>query len=222
MNNVKNICIAVMTILLVLCIYISPVYAETSSEDKQELIDMLNQYKNDLGDLNQVKTVVDQLYSDINSASTGDDNLKKTLTEDINMLDNVTGMNPLILTVLKSELSSQVEQLSDSNLSELKDEVAVIKEWVDTQVSGGSQGNTNTIGNTTSNTTSGTTNTNSTKTNTSGKNQTTKNTIQAKATQSLMALPNTGVGRAIIFVFTVLVIATVGSIIKYRTYKDVK
>ena len=134
MNNVKNICIAVMTILLVLCIYISPVYAETSSEDKQKLIDMLNQYKNDLGDLNQVKTVVDQLYSDINSASTVDDNLKKTLTEDINMLDNVTGMNPLILTVLKSELSSQVEQLSDSNLSELKDEVAVIKEWVDAKV----------------------------------------------------------------------------------------
>ena len=41
MNNVKNICIAVMTILLVLCIYISPVYAETSSEDKQELIDII-------------------------------------------------------------------------------------------------------------------------------------------------------------------------------------
>ena len=218
-RTVKNICISIILFVLALVVLINPVQAATSMSDKQELVNMLNQYKNDLGDLNQLKTVVDKMYSDLNSATTVDDTLKQTLKNDINMLDNVTGINPLILTVLKSELNSQVDELSNDNLSELKEELQTIKDWVDEQV--GDNGNSgNTTGNTTNN------NTIIDKSNSQVKNNTSTikgNTTSIAGNQNkAFMLPSTGTGKTIGLVLVILAIVTVGSIVKYRNLRDIK
>ena len=218
-RTVKNICISIILFVLALVVLINPVQAATSMSDKQELVNMLNQYKNDLGDLNQLKTVVDKMYSDLNSATTVDDTLKQTLKNDINMLDNVTGINPLILTVLKSELNSQVDELSNDNLSELKEELQTIKDWVDEQV--GDNGNSG-------NTTGGTTNNNTIidKSNSQVKNNTSTikgNTTSIAGNQNkAFMLPSTGTGKTIGLVLVILAIVTVGSIVKYRNLRDIK
>ena len=230
-RTVKNICISIILFVLALVVLINPVQAATSMSDKQELVNMLNQYKNDLGDLNQLKTVVDKMYSDLNSATTVDDTLKQTLKNDINMLDNVTGINPLILTVLKSELNSQVDELSNDNLSELKEELQTIKDWVDEQVGdNGNSGNTtgNTTNNTSGNTTGGTTNNNTIidKSNSQVKNNTSTikgNTTSIAGNQNkAFMLPSTGTGKTIGLVLVILAIVTVGSIVKYINLRDIK
>lgn len=222
-KKIKNICILAILFLLAMFVCINPAYAATSS-DKQELVGMLNQYKNDLGDLEQLKTVVDKIYSDVNSASSVDDNLKQTLKSDIDMLDNVSGMNSLILTVLKSELTSQIDQLDDSNLDELKDEVQTIKDWVDEQVGDDSGDDDNPIDTPSGSDNSisgGITGSNSTtKSNTTTKGNTVQ--IPANGNNKTFMLPDTGTGRAVLVIFVVLAIAVIGSIIKYQKLKDVK
>ena len=220
-KKIKNICILAILFLLTMFVCInSIVYAATSS-DKQELENMLNQYKNELGDLKQLKTVVDKIYSDVNSASSVDDNLKQTLKSDINMLDNVSGMNSLVLMVLKSELTSQIDQLDDSNLEELKDEVQIIKKWVDEQVgedSGGDDISTNTTPSESDNNISdeipGDTTNKITKENT--------DQISEIGNDKTFTLPNTGVGKIALIIFVILAIAIIVSVMKYQKLKDVK
>ena len=236
--NKKIRIIYMLAILLLLTMFVCtyPVYASTSRE-KQELVNILNQYKNDLGDLNQLKTVIDKIYSDVNSANTVDDNLKQTLKDDINMLDNVSGINSLLLTVLKSELNSQMDELNDSNLGELKEEVKTIKDWVDEQVGASDNGDdnpTDNTGNTTTpsgsnNTSGGTTGSNTSngkdntqnKGNNSTKGNTTTTTIGTKPNKTF-TLPNTGAGRFALLAFIVLVIITISSLIKYNKMKEIK
>ena len=227
--NKKIKIIYMLAILLLLTMFVCtyPVYASTSSE-KQELVNILNQYKNDLGDLNQLKTVIDKIYSDVNSANTVDDNLKQTLKDDINMLDNVSGINSLILTVLKSELNSQMDELNDSNLGELKEEVQTIKDWVDEQVGASDNGDDNqpdNTGNTTtpsgSNTSNGKDNNTQNKGNNSTKGNTTTTTTGTKPNKTF-TLPNTGAGRFALLAFIVLAIITIGSLIKYNKLKEIK
>ena len=79
---------------------LSPVLAVTASE-KQELLDLLNEYEGDLGNLIEFKLIVDKTYTDLHSVSSVDDSLKETLRADIDMLDTVSDLNPLILTALK-------------------------------------------------------------------------------------------------------------------------
>ena len=119
--------------MLMLTSLFCSVQSVTESE-RQDLIDLLNEYKEDLGNLSEFKEVVDKTYNDLYSATTVDDSLKETLREDIDLLDTVTDLNPLILTALKIELNSQVNILSDSNLEEMQEELSIIKEWTDEQV----------------------------------------------------------------------------------------
>ena len=125
------ICIFILTFISTSLFH--SVLGVTASE-RQELIDLLNEYKGDLGNLNEFKEVVDITYNDLYSATTVDDTLKEKLREDIDLLDNVTDLNPLILTVLKVELNSQVDNLTDSNLEEMQEEISIIKEWTDEQL----------------------------------------------------------------------------------------
>lgn len=131
---IKGIVYILFGIVLCAIIFFSNNSYATTNEEKEELISLLNEYKDDLGNLNQLKEVVDALYNDINSATTVTDELKEKLNEDIDKLSEVEGINPLILQTLQIELKSQVEDLDDSNLSEVKEEIKIIKDWVDENV----------------------------------------------------------------------------------------
>lgn len=127
----KIICILMLFILIVMNFTIKDVYA---ASEEEELIALLNQYKNDLGDLEELKQAIDQTYNDVNSATSVDDNLKEKLNNDIDQLKNVNGINPLIANALEVELKSQIGNLTDENLEELKYEISIIKNWVDQQI----------------------------------------------------------------------------------------
>lgn len=139
--------IIMLVIALICCLCISSAYAVTQSE-KDQLTELLTENKESLGDLNQFKQVIDKAYNDLNSATTVDDTLKETLKADVKSLENVSGMSSFVLTVLKAELNSQIDKLTNDNLNDLKEEMDVIKEWTDSQVpSDGNQNNSGDNGN---------------------------------------------------------------------------
>lgn len=135
MNKIskKIIYILLAVVLIMMSFLVTNVYALTDSE--AELVQILTEYKNELGDLNQFKEVIDKMYNDINDATTVDDALKAKLAADITELENINGINPLVLNVLEVELSSHIANLTNDNLDEVKQELAVIKGWIDSQVS---------------------------------------------------------------------------------------
>ena len=135
MNKIskKIIYILLAVVLIMMSFLVTNVYALTDSE--AELVQILTEYKDELGDLNQFKEVIDKMYNDINDATTVDDALKAKLATDIAELENINGINPLVLNVLEVELSSHIANLTNDNLGEVKQELAVIKGWIDSQVS---------------------------------------------------------------------------------------
>lgn len=135
MNKIskKIIYILLAVVLIMMSFLVTNVYALTDSE--AELVQILTEYKNELGDLNQFKEVIDKMHNDINDATTVDDALKAKLAADIAELENINGINPLVLNVLEVELSSHIANLTNDNLDEVKQELAVIKGWIDSQVS---------------------------------------------------------------------------------------
>ena len=128
----KIILIFIMLLMILTVNVFQKVYA--SSEEAAELVAVLDAYKDQLGDLEQFKNVIDQVYNDLNSATKVDDNLKRKLIEDINKLSEVEGINPLILQVLVEELTTQANNLTDDTLPEMQEEIRIIKEWADEQV----------------------------------------------------------------------------------------
>ena len=79
------------------------VYGKTEAE---ELKEQLEQNEENLGNLNDFKVVVDEMYTDITTATKVDDALKQKLKKDVENLNNVEGINPLIVSVLSIELES--------------------------------------------------------------------------------------------------------------------
>ena len=194
---------------IVLCaiIFFSNNSYATTNEEKEELISLLNEYKDDLGNLNQFKEVVDALYNDINSATTVTDELKEKLNEDIDKLSEVEGINPLILQTLQIELKSQVEDLDDSNLSEVKEEIKIIKDWVDENVE-----NSNNSGDNTNN-----------NQNNGNINNGLISGIDANNYANKI-LPYAGGIKTVIILSIIAVLSIIAtvSIIKYKNFKDIK
>ena len=217
------ICIFILTFISTSLFH--SVLGVTASE-RQELIDLLNEYKGDLGNLNEFKEVVDITYNDLYSATTVDDTLKEKLREDIDLLDNVTDLNPLILTVLKVELNSQVDNLTDSNLEEMQEEISIIKEWTDEQlgISNRDTPNNNNDNNNNDDTNiDNVPNTNEEQQNNDSDNQNTPITYQSQnMNQATTSLPYTGTSSIIIGFIILLSISMVVSIIRYKQFKDVK
>ena len=212
------ICIFILTFISTSLFH--SVLGVTASE-RQELIDLLNEYKGDLGNLNEFKEVVDITYNDLYSTTTVDDTLKEKLREDIDLLDNVTDLNPLILTVLKVELNSQVDNLTDSNLEEMQEEISIIKEWTDEQLG---ISNTDTPNNNNDNNNNDDTNidnvpnTNEEQQNNDSDNQNTPITYQSQnMNQATTSLPYTGTSSIIIGFIILLSLSMV-----YKQFKDVK
>lgn len=120
--------------LILLCTLLSinflsmDVYAKS---EREELLELLDEYKDDVGDFGELKQVVDKTYDDLYSATTVDEDLKERLRSHVEELTKVSGMNPLIANVLEIEIQSQIDNLTDSNIDEVREEISVIKEWTD-------------------------------------------------------------------------------------------
>ena len=191
---------------------LSPVLAVTASE-KQELLELLNEYEGDLGNLIEFKLIVDKTYTDLHSVSSVDDSLKETLRADIDMLDTVSDLNPLILTALKVELNSQVDKLDNSLLGEMQEEIAIIKEWSDQKAA--ELGYTDTPNNNED------INQNQPNEDINQNTQTTTSLPQ-EIQQVATSLPYAGTGSIIIGFIVLLIISAIISIIRYNQLKDAK
>ena len=191
---------------------LSPVLAVTASE-KQELLELLNEYEGDLGNLIEFKLIVDKTYTDLHSVSSVDDSLKETLRADIDMLDTVSDLNPLILTALKVELNSQVDKLDNSLLGEMQEEIAIIKEWSDQKAA--ELGYTDTPNNNED------INQNQPNEDINQNTQTTTSLPQ-EIQQVATSLPYAGTGSIIIGFIVLLIISAIISIIRYKQLKDAK
>ena len=216
-----TILIYVFILILMLAPLFCSVQAVTESE-RQDLIDLLNEYKEDLGNLSEFKEVVDKTYNDLYSATTVDDSLKETLREDIDLLDTVTDLNPLILTALKIELNSQVNILSDSNLEEMQEEISIIKEWTDEQVGVSNTETPNNNGNTNNMDNDSNINTNDEQQNSYINNQGASTYQTQNTAQEPTSLPYTGANSIITIIIILLSISIIISIIRYKQFKDVK
>lgn len=209
MRNIskKVILIVLVAIMLIAGMQAHVVYGKTEAE---ELKEQLEQNEENLGNLNDFKVVVDEMYTDITTATKVDDALKQKLKKDVENLNNVEGINPLIVSVLSIELNSQIDNLTDENLGEMQEEVKVIKDWVDSKVStDNNNGNNNNAGDNTNN-----------GSNASGADNTQTNT---KVDDSIanIAIPKAGIK----YIFSILVIIIAVSIFmyaKYRKLQDIK
>lgn len=132
MKRVYKIIFLILLIILLIMICSTPyVYAKT---EREELLELLDEYKDELGNLTELKEVVDAIYDDLYSATSVDEDLKARLNSHIEDLKNVSDINPLILNVLEIEIQSQINNLTDSNIDDMREEISVIKEWTDKQV----------------------------------------------------------------------------------------
>ena len=201
-------------------------YASMDPEQIKSLFDM---YENNLGDINDLKKVIDQMYADVNGATKVDDQLKATLKKDVQSLNSVSGIDANVVTMLSTQLNTEIDNLTDDNLSDMKEEVSTIKQWVDNKVATGSSSSTNTSAGTTNTTTTNTTtttttpsttNTTSTTANNSN-NQATKNKVTDK-TSVKSDIPKAGISNKTFLVLAVIIGAMVILAIKYRGLKEIK
>ena len=109
----------------------------------EKIIKILEENEKQLGDLKELKIIVDTIYNDLNKATKVDDELKNKLREDVDKLDSVTGINPTLASSLKIVLNMQIDDLTDENLNDMKITVMTIKQWVDKKVESDTDDSTN-------------------------------------------------------------------------------
>ena len=124
------------------------------------------------------------------------------------MLDNVSDMDPFVLEVLKSELTSQVNNdLNDDTLSEMQDEITTIKDWTNEQVQSSSNND----------------NDDNNKPNPSSSSTPTSSITNNKSNLANKILPYAGINNIIIILtILLLTISVIISIIKAKQLKQVK
>ena len=205
-------------------------YASMDPEQIKSLFDM---YENNLGDINDLKKVIDQMYADVNGATKVDDQLKATLKKDVQSLNNVSGIDANVVTLLSTQLNTEIDNLTDDNLNDMKKEVTTIKEWVDNKALTSSSSSTNTSTNNNAGTAAGTTSNSGTTTNApttattkptttdNSNKQTTKNKETDK-TSVKSDIPKAGISNKTFLVLAVIIGAMVILAIKYRELKEIK
>lgn len=109
----------------------------------ERLIKILEENEDQLGDMKELKVVVDTIYEDLSKATTVDEELKNKLREDVDKLDTVSGINPTLASSLKIVLNMQIDDLTDENLNDMKITVMTIKQWVDKKVESDTDDSTN-------------------------------------------------------------------------------
>lgn len=129
--NKKLLSVVLMCLLVLVCANTNTVYASTKSKNLKNL---LEKHEDDLGDLKQLKKVVDMIHEDLYNATKVNNSLKQKLSSDIGKFNNIVGINPLIKTSISTELKAQTRDLSDENIDETKENISAVKEWVDYKV----------------------------------------------------------------------------------------
>ncbi len=129
--NKKLLSVVLMCLLVLVCANTNTVYASTKSKNLKNL---LEKHEDDLGDLKQLKEVVDMIHEDLYNATKVNNSLKQKLSSDIGKFNNIVGINPLIKTSISTELKAQTRDLSDENIDETKENISAVKEWVDYKV----------------------------------------------------------------------------------------
>ena len=225
--------------IIILIQFHATAYASMDPEQIKSLFDM---YENNLGDINDLKKVIDQMYSDVNGATKVDDQLKATLKKDVQSLNNVSGIDANVVTMLSTQLNTEIDNLTDDNLSDMKEEVTTIKQWVDNKVATGSSSSTNTSTNTntgtstststgtgTANTSTSTANNSSAVTNTttttstvdnSNKQTTSTNTSDKTVVKS--GIPHAGITNTAFMILAISVVAMIIFAIKCKGLKEIK
>lgn len=202
-KNKKMIYIILIAILVFVGLKAQVSYAKTEADELKEL---LNEYENDLGNLIEFKEVIDQTYNDLYTATKVDDTLKEKLKQDVKKFDNITGINPLIVSVLNIELNSQIYNLTDDNIDDMREEISVIKEWADAKV-----GDTTTDMDPSDNSNSNITD-----------DKITQNTVTVDDTIANMEIPKAGIRCIIGVVSLMLIISAVIFIKKYKNLREIK
>lgn len=133
MKNINKKIFFLLLIFLVAFIglKVNVVYASSEAE---ELKDLLSENEEDIGNLQQFKEVMDEIYNDLNEVTEVDETFREKLKSDIDKLDNVDGMNPVFKSVLDIELQSQADNLTNENIGEMREEILAMKEWADERV----------------------------------------------------------------------------------------
>lgn len=199
--------IFVLAIISLLFLAFAPYKVNAATQDKDELVQLLNEFESELGDLKQLKVIVDNINNELNSATSVDQTLKDKLNAEVDKLNTVTGMNPLILNVLEIEIKSQISQADSSNIGDLKEEISVIKEWVDSKVP---NDNTNDNNNT---------NKDNSKDDNKDNNNKPSNVIDNTVVKD-KTLPQTGEAFITIVSIIALISFAVFCIVKYKQYKS--
>ena len=130
----KFLFIFIVSIVIILNLLIGNTYAS-------ELTELLNECKSDLGDLEEFKAVVELVYTDLDSAETLDDSLKTKLNNDIEKLDEVSGINKLASSILKQELKNKIATLTESNVESYKEELRTVIEWAEDEINSNNEEN---------------------------------------------------------------------------------
>lgn len=211
MKNIikKTLFVLLIFLLIFMSLKTTVSYAKTESEELKELLD---EYEEDLGDLDQFKKVVDEIYNDLNTATKVDKTLKDKLNASIDKIGNVDGISPLLKSILDIELKSQVSNLTDENIGEMREEISVIKEWVDSKV-GNNENNGANTGNGGNN--------GSNNVNNNDEKISTTPAAEDKSVSSQI-LPKAGIKETIIMILVLLSICTVVWIIRYIQLKEIK
>ena len=100
----------------------------------ERIIKILEENEKELGDLNELKVIVDTIYDDLNKATVVDDDLKDKLRNDVDKISDINGINPTLASSLKIVLNMQIDDLTDENLNDMKLGIMTIKQWVDKKV----------------------------------------------------------------------------------------
>lgn len=215
MRNFKEKILGILLIsILIFASFRAPiVYGKTEADELKELLD---EYEEDLGDLKQLKKVVDVTYNDLYTATKVDDALKEKLGEDISNFENIDGINPLILSVLDIELNSQVNNLDDDNIDDMREEISVIKEWVDAKV-----GTSEDDGKKDDNKNNGTNDGANNDSNNNG-NKVDQSNTTIDPTTSGEKIPYAGAQNIIKILVVIAGISIIVFVIKYRELKEIK
>lgn len=209
MCKIKNINNKIFFLLLIFLIAfiglkVKVVYASSEAE---ELKSLLTENEEELGDLNQFKEVIDEIYNDLNTVTEVDEAFREKLKSDIDKLDNIDGINPVFKSILDIELKSQADNLTDENIGEMREEILVMKEWADEKVKeNASNGETVNNGNSVQNNIV----------------QTTQKNVSVDQSLSNQSLPKAGIKNVISILLILIIISAIVSIIKYMQLKEIK
>ena len=198
MKNINKKIFFLLLIFLVAFIGLK-VNVVCASSEAEELKELLSENEENLGNLQQFKEVIDGMYNDLNEVTEVDEAFREKLKSDIDKLDDVDGINP----VLDIELKAQADNLTNENIGEMREEILAMKEWTDDKVKdyvsneNGVDKENNIV-------------------------QTTQKNVTIDQSLSNQSLPKAGIKNIISILLILIVIGAIISIIKYIQLKEIK